>query len=235
MVKRELLMKRKVFFTELAYVFGVIFLALGTALMELADFGMSMVVAPAYLLHLKLSQYIPFFSFGMAEYTLQAIIIAILAIFLRRFKRAYLFSFGTALIYGITLDVFMLFVAFWPADVMMLRMVCFFTGMLLCSCGVSLFFHTYISPEAYELFVKEISEHLHINITKFKTMYDCTSCMVAIAFSFSFFGFGQFVGVNLGTVLCAVFNGFLIGRFTQIFESVYEFRDGLRFRKFFEK
>ena len=39
--------------TELAYVLGLVILAFGTALMERANFGMSMVVAPAYLLHLK--------------------------------------------------------------------------------------------------------------------------------------------------------------------------------------
>ena len=43
---------KRVFYTELAYAIGITVLALGTALMERADFGMSMVVAPAYLLHL---------------------------------------------------------------------------------------------------------------------------------------------------------------------------------------
>ena len=60
--------KRKpILYTEAAYVLGMIILALGTALMERADFGMSMVVAPAYLLHMALSPTLPFFSFGMAE------------------------------------------------------------------------------------------------------------------------------------------------------------------------
>jgi uncharacterized membrane protein YczE len=47
---------KKVFSSELAYLFGILILALGTAFMEKADFGMSMVVAPAYLIHLKISQ-----------------------------------------------------------------------------------------------------------------------------------------------------------------------------------
>ena len=62
---------KKIFYTESAYVAGTVLLALGTALMEKADFGMSTVVAPAYLLYMKLSQSFPFFTFGMAEYTLQ--------------------------------------------------------------------------------------------------------------------------------------------------------------------
>ena len=95
-------MKKKVFYTEMAYVLGIVILALGTALMEKANFGMSMVVAPAYLLHVKISQTLPFFSFGMAEYTLQAVIIVLLALVMRRFKLSYLFSFCTAVIYGDT-------------------------------------------------------------------------------------------------------------------------------------
>ena len=44
---------KRTFYTEGAYVIGIISLAFGTALMEKADFGMSMVVAPAYLIYLK--------------------------------------------------------------------------------------------------------------------------------------------------------------------------------------
>ena len=56
---------RKTFSTELAYLIGIIVLAFGSAFMEKADFGMSMVVAPAYLLHLKISEFLPFYTFGM--------------------------------------------------------------------------------------------------------------------------------------------------------------------------
>lgn len=46
---------KRTFSTELAYVFGIVFVALGVVLMEKADFGVSMVVAPAYLLYRWLS------------------------------------------------------------------------------------------------------------------------------------------------------------------------------------
>ena len=67
--------EKRVIYSELAYFFGILVLALGTALMERADFGISMVVAPAYILHLKLSEYLPFFSFGVAEYVFQAVLL----------------------------------------------------------------------------------------------------------------------------------------------------------------
>ena len=46
-------MKKRIFYTELAYFLGLLILAVGTAFMERANFGVSMVVAPAYLLHLN--------------------------------------------------------------------------------------------------------------------------------------------------------------------------------------
>ncbi|MDD3163055.1 MAG: DUF6198 family protein, partial [Sphaerochaetaceae bacterium] len=99
--------QKKVFYTEIAYLAGILTLAFGTALMEWADYGMSMVVAPAYLFYLKLSQYYPAFTFGMAEYVLQAFLLIVLSLVLRKFKLSYLFSFATALMYGFALDLFM--------------------------------------------------------------------------------------------------------------------------------
>ena len=40
-------MKKRIFYTEAAYLLGIALLALGTALMERGGFGISIVVAPA--------------------------------------------------------------------------------------------------------------------------------------------------------------------------------------------
>ena len=228
-------MKKKVFYTEMAYALGIVILALGTALMEKANFGMSMVVAPAYLLHLKIVKTLPFFSFGMAEYTLQAAILLLLGLAMWRFKMSYLFSFCTAVIYGLALDGVMMLTAGFPAEAMALRVVYYLLGMLLCSIGVSLLFHTYIAPEAYELFVKEVSAKIGMDIHRFKTLYDCVSCGIGVVLSFAFFGLWHFEGVKLGTILCALINGSIIGWCTKMFEARFAFEDGLKLRSVFEK
>lgn len=224
-------MRKRVFYTELAYVFGIVILALGTAFMERADLGVSMVVAPAYLVHRKLSQILPVFSFGMAEYCLQAVLLVAMVIVLRRFKIGYLFSFVTAVFYGIVLDLMMLLVKGLPLAGMALHLVNYVVGLLLCSLGVALLFHTYIAPEAYELFVKEISAKYHTDISRTKTIYDCTSCLVGILLSFAFFGWGHFEGVKAGTVFCALVNGWIIGWMSRGMERCFEFRDAFRTRK----
>lgn len=225
---------RPFFSNELAYVVGIIAVAFGVAFMEKANFGVSMVVAPAYLLYLKLSPSYPFFTFGMAEYTLQAVLLVAMMIILRKFKLSYLFSFVTAVVYGFTLDFCMWSVKGIDAQPVWARLVMFLGGMVLCSIGISFFFHSYVSPEVYELFVKEVSSHIGMDINRFKTIYDCSSCAISIAMSFAFFGMWHFEGVKLGTVFCALVNGSMIGAVSKFLESHFEFKDCLKLRKYFE-
>lgn len=227
-------MKKKPFYTELAYLLGILAIALGTAFMERADFGMSMVVAPAYVLYLKLSATWEFVTFGMMEYTLQAVVLLFMAALLRRFRLSYLFSFFTAVLYGFALDGCMALVGLFPTVGIPWRIVFFLAGALLCSLGVAFMFHTYLAPEAYELFVKEVSSAFRISISKFKTGYDCVSCLLGIVLSFAFFGMWHFEGVKWGTILCALCNGALIGWLGKRMEAHWEFTDALPFRRYFE-
>lgn len=218
-------MKRKrIFFSEAAYGLGIFALALGTAFMERADFGLSMVVAPAYLLFRRLSASFPFLSFGTVEYLFQALLLVLLALALRRWKAAYLFSFVTAVVYGFTLDLCMYLVGLIPDWGLPLRIGCYLLGLPVCAFGVSLLFHSYLPPEVYELAVKELSARFGWEIHRVKTVYDCVSCLLAVALSFAFFGFGRFVGVKWGTVLCALVNGWLIGRVTGLLERRFAFQ-----------
>ncbi len=227
-------MKARTFYTELAYVLGIIALALGTAFMERADFGLSMVVAPAYLVYLKLSQIWSFVTFGMAEYTFQACLLFVMVLLLRKFKISYLFSFVSAVIYGFALDGCMAMVALMPAEGVVWRVVFYIIGLVLCAAGVAFIFKTYISPEVYELFVKKVSAKTRLSISQFKTLYDCVSCVVAIVLSFLFFGLFHFEGVKWGTVICALVNGKLIGMLSRWMDKHLNFKDALAMRGFFE-
>lgn len=226
-------MNKRIFYTELSYLLGLIILALGTALMEAADLGLSMVVAPAYLFHLRLSETLPFFSFGTAEYCLQAVLLLIMMLILRRFRFFYLFSFITAVFYGLMLDGAIGLMSLFTVQTMLARLLCYLLGMLICALSISMLFHTYIAPEAYELFVKELSAHFKIDIHRFKTGYDCVSCIISVILSFIFFGLWHFEGIKLGTIFCALINGRLIGFFSKKMEQRYDFKDALPLRKYF--
>lgn len=226
-------MKKPIFYTELSYFLGIIILASGTAFMERADLGMSMVVAPAYILHLKLSETMPFYTFGMSEYVLQAVLLIFLSLVLRRFKRSYLFSFVTAVLYGFALDGALLLAAFLPCTGLALRILYYVIGTLMGAVSIALLFHTYFTPEAYELFVKEIADKTGKEISRVKTVYDIASLLVSVLLSFLFFGLWHFEGVKIGTLITALTNGFLIGKVGAWLDRTFEFKDALPFRKVF--
>ncbi|MBR5702036.1 MAG: hypothetical protein IKX47_06175 [Oscillospiraceae bacterium] len=226
-------MKKKVLYTELAYALGMVGLSLSVALMTRADFGVSMVVAPAYLLYLKLNPVWPFFTFGMAEYTLQAVLLLFTILAVKKFRPYFLFSFVTAVLYGFLLDGWMLATAALPAGTLALRGAWYVLGLVLGAASIAFFFKTYIAPEVYELLVKELAEKLGKPTHRVKTVYDCVSCAAAIIMSFAFFGLGRFEGVKWGTVVCALVNGWLIGRFTALYEKRFDFQDALPWRKYF--
>lgn len=226
-------MKKKTFYTEVSYILGLVIMAFAAAFTEKADFGMSMVVAPAYIIHLKVSEFLPWFTFGVSEYFFQGMLVIATVIIMKKFKLSYLFSFMTAVLYGTLLDLAMNIISPLPETGFAIRLVWYVLGTVLCSFAVSLFFHTYLSPEAYELIVKELSGKFNFNINKVKTAFDCFSVALGIILSFSFFGFGVFEGVKLGTIICAFINGFLIGRFSKLLEHFFEFKNKLGIEKYF--
>ncbi len=223
----------KKIYCEWSYVLGMISLALGASMMTKADFGLSMVIAPAYLLHLKLSEIFSFVTFGVAQYLFQAALLILLVAVVRRFKLTYLLSFVTAVIYGLMLDGCIGLMSLMGNVGLGVRLVLYFAGLFLVSLGVSFMFHTYISAEVYELFVKELSDRFGFKISNVKTVYDCISCVTAVVMSFCFFGFGQFEGVGWGTVICAVANGRLIGKIGDFLDKNFEFCDRFKLRKYF--
>lgn len=214
-------MKKPVIYTELCYLVGIVSLALGAALMVCADFGMSVVVSPAYLLHLKISEIWPGFTFGIAEYCMQGTLLLLLILVVRRFHWSYLFSFATALLYGFALDRLLPLVLSLPSTALWQRIIVYLVGLFFCALGVSLVLHTYISPEVYELFIREFSSKYAISIGKVKTVYDCSSCLLAILLSFAFYGLFHFRGVGIGTLISALSSGTLTALFGRFWESYF--------------
>lgn len=226
--------RKPVFYTELAYLLGLALLAAGVSLMEASDFGISMVVAPAYLIYRKVSLVLPFFTFGTSEYCLQAVLLLVTMLLVKRFRISWFLTFATAVLYGFILDGCMWLMSFATHDYLPLRLLYYILGAVICSAGVSLLFHTYLPPEVYELFVKLVSRKYGIGIHRFKTAYDIISMLLGVILSFCFFGFGVFVGVRIGTLICALLNGFMIGKCSAVLEKRFDFRDAFPWRPFFE-
>ena len=218
-------MKKIKFSRELSYFVGILLLALGAAMMSKGGYGMSMVVAPAYIIYQKLSVYSDLITFGLAEYIVQGILLIIMIIVVRRFKLTFIGAFMTTFFYGLVLDLFMYLMSLFALDIVVLKIIFYIIGELLCAMGIAFIFQTYLIPEVYDLFVKEVSKKFNFNFSKTKIIYDISSLVVAIALSFILFGFGNFVGVGIGTIIIAFINGPLIGLFTKLYLKIFEFDD----------
>lgn len=197
--------------SEIVYIVAAILLALATSLLTTANFGLSMVVAPAYIVSLK----VPLLTFGQAEYVVQGLLFIALCLILRKFKLLYLFSFIGGFIYGTILDLWRTFVPWLNPEVyapgafpMKIRILLFVVGFLINSFSVMLYFQVYLYPQVYEFFVKGISERFGIELSLVKRCFDM-SCL-AIAIVVSLVAFHKFVGIGVGTVLLAFGNGLLI-------------------------
>lgn len=206
------------------YFAAIAILSFAVAVLTAADFGISMIVAPAYLLSLKSG----FLTFGQAEYVIQAGLFALFCIIMKKVKLTYLSSFITCLIYGAVLDLWRMLPLFDP-DVtppgsmsMPSRIFMFIVGVLLTSLSIAMFYKTFLYPQVYDFFVKGVSSKFKVPISKFKTCFDVSCLIVSVVMSFGLFG--RAVGIGWGTVLMAFVNGFLIGKFGLLLDRYFEFK-----------
>ncbi len=214
---------------EAAFVLGILGLACSTVMTAKADFGMSMVMAPAYVLAAWLG--IPS---GTASYLWQGLLVLITCLIVLRFRLSYLFSFCSAVLFGLMVNLFTVLLDPIPSDALWQRLLFFIPGIALISCSVALLFRTYLPPQAPELFVKELSEKLRRPTHRCKYAYDIASCVLAVVLSFLLLGSLRFVGV--GTLVCTLVNGPLIGFFGRALDRRFGFEPRFpRLASFFDR
>lgn len=227
-------MKKHVFYKEVAYIFAVFFLALGVALAAKAGFGVSMIAAPTYTFHLWLSQYTDILTLGTIDYLFHGVVILLTGVIIKKFRGSYLFCFMTAVLTGISIDLFFLIVEPISAESLISRIIIFIFSILTCAFGVTCVFYAYFPPAGHELFVKEISVYYKKDIGKVKTAYDITFCVISIALNLILFC--GFVGIGIGTVVTAFLNGPTIGAFDKYLKKHFEFKAAFpKLEKYFEK
>lgn len=204
---------------EVVFLLSNALLALSVAMLTAADLGLSMIVAPAYLI----SEKIPFLTFGQSEYVVQFLLLIVMCLLLKKIKPLFLTAFGTCLLYGWMLDVWRTVVPLFNADIVApgsmgwpLRIALFVIGIPLTAFSVALSLHTYLYPQVVDFFFKAVSDHYGIERGKFKQGFDLAFLLVSLVLSFAFFG--RLVGIGVGTLVAAVCNGRLIGWFNRLIE-----------------
>ena len=210
-------------FGEAAYILGTVLCALGVCLSAKSGLGVSTVVAPAYVLSSFLEPIAPFFTFGNTEYIVQGIILILLAVFVRRVTLSYSLSFVTAIIYGVTLDLWRYVFGTETVDALYLKIILMVTGALLTEIAIALILRSYLPQQAYDFSVKEISVVKKYDMNKVKWIYDVSSLAVAIVLMLILFGRFDFSLIGPGTLVLAAVNAPMIGLFGKIFDRLVDF------------
>ena len=218
--RKEDVMRKFTISSEITYIFAIVLMACAVSMTAAADFGVSMIVAPAYMVHLKIG----FLSFGQCEYILQAILFLLFCLLLKKVKVIYFVSFGTCLLYGAILDGWRILIPLFNLTVtqpgsmsMWLRILLLLGGMVLTSLSVALLFRVYLHPQVYDFFVKGISAHFGLDRTKFKIGFDALCLILSVILSLIFFG--KLNGIGIGTVIMTFCNGPLIGLLGKILDQ----------------
>lgn len=205
--------------SEIVYAAAIILLSLAVAMLSAANFGVSMIVAPAYIISQKLGV----ITFGQGEYIIQGILFIVFCILMKKVKVIYFSSFITCLLYGAVLDLWRLAVPLFNPNItepgsmsLPVRIVLFLGGMILTSFSVMLFYKTYLYPQVYDFFVKGISAKFNKDRTKVKIAFDFSSLAVSCILTLALFR--KFVGIGVGTLVLTALNGFIIGWFDKLFD-----------------
>ncbi len=202
---------------EAAFVPGVILLSLATVLMSKAGFGLSMVVAPAYVL----ADWIKVIPTGTMCYLFQGALVIATALLMGRFKPGYLFTVVSAVCFGLSVDAFGAVFSIIRDPGMTQRILLFAIGIPINSLAISLLLHSYLPPQAPELFVKELAAKRGFAVYKTKYIYDLCSCAVSIIMSLIMLG--QLRHIGLGTVVYAFINAPLIGFFGKYLDRIADY------------
>lgn len=222
--------------SELAYVLAILILSFSVAMISATDFGLSMIVSPAYILSCKVDG----LTFGQSEYIIQGLMFVLFCILMKKVKAVYFSSFITGVIYGAVLDLWRLIIPHFNPDVtppgspaMPVKIIYFIIGIVLTSFSIALFFRTYLYPQVYDFFVKGITEKYTLDRGKFKIAFDVTMLIISCVMTLAIFR--KFVGVGIGTLIMALTNGMMISFFGKVLDKAFVFEPKLKkFSKYFD-
>lgn len=204
---------------ELSWFVGNILCAIGNCLVSKSAFGLSAIIAPAFIMNRKIG----FLTVGVCEYIIQGVLLALCCIIIGKFKGKFIATICNILFYGACFDMINLLFSGIVASTILSRIIVTTVGTLVTSFGVALMLRTYIPPAAYEIFVREVAEAKGINLNRMKLAFDASLLVITVVMMFALLG-GFYIDI-LGplTVIAAFMNSILIGFFGKIIDKYCDF------------
>lgn len=204
MSKKEFI-KRLILFT-----IGLFFSGLGIAFSKHADLGISTVSSVANVLSVKFD----FISFGMwSAISNFAFVLGQIIILKKNFKLFQLMQIPMSFLFGIFTDIGLYIVSFIPTPNYAVKMALTIAGIFILAFGIALAVVANVLFNSGEGLVKAISDVSGKDFGKVKVGFDITCVATAAVLSMIFFG--KIVGIREGTLLAAVFTGFIVNFLTK--------------------
>ncbi len=218
---------------ELLWLFGIVFVALGVSICSKADLGVSMIAAPAFVVQAAVAKLMPFLTVGVTEYIIQGLMLVVLCIVVKRFNWRYLLGFGVAVLYGYTLDLFLLLMGDITFNAVWLRYLMLIVGDICTAFGVACFFCTYLPLQVYELFVAELARCFRFDINKTKRGFDLSLLAISVLLAFTLFGdvksfkwdtiwYSSYHNIGIGTLITTAINSPIIKYMGKIIEKLFD-------------
>lgn len=216
---------------EVAWACGILLCALGVALCTKASFGLSMIAAPPYIIHVFMQNFFPWYTQGTSEYIWQAVLLIIMCVIVKRFRAKYLLTFVCAVLFGFAVDGFLWLLGGPDVyETMVARILAFILGESITTVAIAFNFRTSMPLQVYELLVTEIAKRYNLNINKVKQANDII--MLALSILLALVLNRSFEGIGIGTIVITVVNAPMIKFFGKVLDKFCDFSP--RFPKILE-
>ena len=205
MTKKELLKR------YILLVLGLLLAALGVAFTKHGELGVSPISSVANVLSCKFT----FFTLGTWLIVWNCVLIVGQILILRKkFQPVQLLQIPLSFLFGYFTDFGLWCVAPIPAESYPARLLMICVGTVILGLGVSLSVIANVIMNSGEAFVKAVSDSTHREFGNIKIAFDLCCVIVAVLLSLAFFD-GAVVGTREGTLIAAVFTGFVVKFFNK--------------------
>lgn len=206
----------------LIYFCGLFCIATGIAFSARSGLGVSPVGSPANVLYqIGLSLGLPTGLFNLGNWTIAVYCVYILLQIVmlgKNFKPIQLLQLAVSFAFGWLVNLTTAMVSALPAPTNYgMQLLYLIVNVPMVALGVMLYLSPNLLPTPGEGVALAISERWNTSVATGKTIFDCSMVVISVIISLLFFR--GLVGVREGTVICALFTGFVMRQFQKLFQK----------------
>jgi uncharacterized membrane protein YczE len=219
--------KRFVLPAELSLLIGSVLLTFSVILARTSNFGVAVLTSVPFVI----SQKFTFISAGAWNTVIMTLLLIILIVLTKKNIKAAAMSLALSFVFGWLIDLAIWLLSGLPTDIGW-RIAYYIISFFAIPMGITLFVKSGYPMLPFDSFVRDMSSYYGWKFSLTKTIFD----IIFVTFSvlFSLFALGGLRDVGVGTIISAVFTGFVIKLYSQALDKVMVVEPWFpKFRDFF--